>query len=198
MKKNKEKEIQDINPYEVDKLSRIPSWLVILILKYWAAAAAVYFTLIGGLSIGLDFTNWDIATTTADQLAQDEYVIYILTLGMAVILNYIVKPIVRLMYNRRNNTYKYNMVNGKGFLFLFVTIAYTFFLSVVLYFITIFLSEHHLVLDLFGTADNQGIDPFTYALCFILVDFICLFIKNSIVSIYKRIKYNRQFKNLEA
>lgn len=198
MKKSKEKEIQDINPYEVDKLSKVPSWLVILILKYWAAAAAVYFTLIGGLSIGLDFTNWNVATTTAEQLAQDEYIIYILALGMGVILNYIVKPIVRLMYNRRNNTYKYNMVNGKGFLYLFVTFAYTFFLSIILYFITILLSANHLVLDPFGTSNNQGIDPFTYALCFIVVDFICLFIKNSIVSIYKRIKYNHQFKDLEV
>lgn len=194
MKKNREQVNQDINPYEVDKLSRVPSWLVILILKYWAAAAAVYFGLIGGLSLGLDFSSWETAESLQGKLAQDEAIIIILALALALVLNYIVKPIVRLMYNRRNNTYKFNMVNGKGFVYLFVSLAYTFVLSFVLYFITLFLSNYHLVLDPFGTSGNQGIDPFTYALCFLIVDSIFVLIKNGIVSLYKRIKYNRQFK----
>ena len=42
-KKVKDVSNEDINPYELDKLSKVPSWLIILILKYWAAAAAVFF-----------------------------------------------------------------------------------------------------------------------------------------------------------
>ena len=39
----KEKRIEEeFDPYKVDKLSKIPSWLIILVLKYWAAAAAVF------------------------------------------------------------------------------------------------------------------------------------------------------------
>lgn len=41
MKKNEE--FQKQNPYQSDKLAKIPSWIKILLLKYWAAAAAFYF-----------------------------------------------------------------------------------------------------------------------------------------------------------
>ena len=168
----KEKDVNQINPYELDKLSKIPSWLIVILLKYWAAAAAVYFGLIGGISIGLDFSNWNDPTSIAEKLAQDEIVILILAFALCIVMNYIVKPIVRLMYNRRNNTYRYNMVNGKGFVFLFVTFFYTFILSIILYVITNLLSYYGLVLDLFGTTGSIGIDPFTYALCFLAVDSI--------------------------
>ena len=48
MRKKDKNEVVDIDPYKVDKLSKIPSWLIILILKYWAAAAAVFFSVIAG------------------------------------------------------------------------------------------------------------------------------------------------------
>ena len=54
MKSKKVKdENMDINPYEMDKLSKVPSWLKILLLKYWAAAAAS-FLLFGISFLGLD------------------------------------------------------------------------------------------------------------------------------------------------
>ena len=189
MKNNKD--VNNINPYELDKLSKIPSWLIIIFLKYWAAAAAVYFGLIGGISIGLDFSNWDDPTNLADKFAQDEIIILILAFALCLVMNYIVKPIVRLMYNRRNNTYKLNMVNGKGFVFLFVTFFYTLILSILLYFITNILSYYGLVLDLFGTTGSVGIDPFTYALCFLAVDSIFVATKNGINGLINRIKYKR-------
>ena len=100
------KEVQDINdvdPYKVDKLSKVPSWLIVLILKYWAAAAAIYF-------IGMDtiIINWSEAVDLefADDLAKMAYEIkqaLILTilfgLFLAIFSNYIVRPFVRMMYN---------------------------------------------------------------------------------------------------
>ena len=61
-------EINELNPYEVDKLSKIPSWLVIIFIKYWAAAAAVFFMAIGGLDIGVDLSqsgdlNYNLSTS---------------------------------------------------------------------------------------------------------------------------------------
>ena len=56
-KKKAQDDIENLNPYQVDKLSKIPSWIIIAILKYWAAAAAVFFILIGGLDIGIDFSQ---------------------------------------------------------------------------------------------------------------------------------------------
>jgi hypothetical protein len=190
----KDKDVNNVNPYELDKLSKIPSWLIIILLKYWAAAAAVYFGLIGGVSIGLDFSNWDDPSSIQEKFAQDEIIILILAFMLCLIMNYIVKPIVRMMYNRRNNTYRYNMVNGKGFVFLFVTFFYTLILSIILYFITVFLSTYGLIFDPFGTTGSIGIDPFTYALCFLLVDGIFVASKNLIQYVVRKIKYEKQLK----
>ena len=51
MSKKVKDEFDGQKPYEVDKLSKFPSWLIFLLLKYWAAAAAVFFSVIGGLDI---------------------------------------------------------------------------------------------------------------------------------------------------
>ena len=87
--------------------------------------------------------------------------------------------------------YKYNMVNGKGFVYLFITFFYTFTLSIILYFITNILSLYGLVIDLFGTTGSVGIDPFTYALCFLAVDAIFILCKNGLKKLIDRIKYKK-------
>lgn len=192
--KKKVKDIENLEepkPYEVDKLSKVPSGIIILLLKYWAAAAAVFFSLIGGLDIGLDFSNNPDATPT-DIAASYVKIILLLALFMTLFVNYIIRPIVRLMYNRRNNTYQYNMVNVKGILSLVLCLLYHLLLSVILFFVTVFLGKHGWVLDPFGTAGGQGIEPFTYGFCYIVVDFIFLFIKNLSIYIYKRYKYKVQ------
>lgn len=192
--KKKVKDIETLEepkPYEVDKLSKVPSGIIILLLKYWAAAAAVFFSLIGGLDIGLDFSNNPDATP-ADVAASYIKIILLLALFMTLFVNYIIRPVVKLMYNRRNNTFQYNMVNVKGILSLVLCLFYHLILSIILFFVTIFLGKHGWVLDPFGTAGGQGIEPFTYGFCYIAVDFIFLFIKNMSIYIYKRYKYKIQ------
>lgn len=191
MKKDVKEDIQGQAPYKVDKLSKIPRWLVFLLLKFWAAAAAVFFSSIGGLDVGLDFSN----VNEQDPMAiLNATIIAVIMIGLflCLLMNYIVRPIARLMYNRRCNTYKYNMVNCKGILSFFLNFFYCMFLSIILCFVTYFLSMHGLVLDPFGTTGGQGIEPITYGLCFVVVDFIFLFIKNLIIYIYNRIKYQKQ------
>ena len=194
MKKRVEDEFQGQRPYQVDKLSKVPSWLVILILKFWAAAAAVFFSVIGGIDIGLDFGNidGDVAAVLAANIAS----VVFIGLFLAVFMNYIVRPFVRMMYNSRDNTYRYNMVNLKGIVSLPVALGYNMLLSVILYFVTIFLSAHGLVLDLFGTTGGTGIEPFTYAFCYIVVDFIFLFIKNLCIDLYQKYRYNKDMQEV--
>ena len=62
------------------------------------------------------------------------------------------------------------------------------------YDVTKLLSEKGLVFDPFGTTGGVGIEPFTYALCFIIFDTLFIFIKNQIIKIYQRYKYNKQIK----
>ena len=196
------KEVQDINdvdPYKVDKLSKVPSWLIVLILKYWAAAAAIYF-------IGMDtiIINWsEQANIKLDsdvdvmlyEMSQAVLLTILFGLFLALFTNYIVRPFVRMMYNRRNNTYLYNMVNVKGFKSFFLSLLYNMPLSFLLTVIVVWMGYYGLVLDPFGTTGGTGVEPFSYALVYIIVDTFCVFVKNVILNIHQRAKYKRQMRS---
>ncbi len=191
-KKVKDKDIEAIDPYKIDKLSRVPSGIIILFLKYWAAAAAVFFSVIGG-PLNFDEIN------TEDPIAlmsQNFVLIIFISLFLAVFFNYIVRPIVRLMYNRRNNTFKFNMVNFKGFKSFLISLVYMFFMSLILYFIVSLMGYFGLVFDLFGTTGGVGIEPFSYGLYFIIVDGLFLVIKYLIINLYQRIQYKKQIQEV--
>lgn len=196
------KEVQDINdvdPYKVDKLSKIPSWLIVLILKYWAAAAAIYF-------IGMDtfIINWsesDSVKLASDvdvmlyEISQAMILTILFGLFLAIFSNYIVRPFVRMMYNRRNNTYRYNMVNVRGFKSFLLSLLYNMPLSFLLTVIVVWMGYYGLVLDPFGTTGGTGVEPFSYALVYIIVDAFFVLIKDLIVNIYQRAKYNKQMRS---
>ena len=185
-------EIKEINanPYELDKFSKIPSWIKILFLKYWAAAAAVFFFLISNFL--LDFTQLEEEGKKAESnLTIDFMVILFICLGLTLFFTYIVRPIVRFMFNRQDNTFKYNMVNVRGLWALPLNFAYMFIVSFCIYPLQfIFTVKWGINTNLFGQA--VGIDPFTYGVMFLIVDSIALLIKNGIIMIYQRISYKKQ------
>ena len=183
---------QEFEPYKVDKLSKIPSWVVILILKFWAAAAAIFFIGIGGVTI-LNFSELQ-TDDVYENLAQSFSLIILFGLFLAIFTNYVVRPYVRLMHNRRNNAYRYNLINIKGFKSFLFSLLYNLPLSLLLFFVTVFLSMHHLVWDPFGTSGGVGIEPFTYSICYIVIDGIIIIIKNIIYYVYLRLKYKRQIR----
>lgn len=190
MSKKKKENIDEFNPYEVDKLSKIPSWLIIFVLKFWAAAAAVFFTIIGGIDIGIDFSKDNFNNVIAS-INKSEQIIVIIGFAISILLNYAVKQIVILLNNRRNNTYKYNLINQTGLLGFFLHLLYGIVVSFVLFFAISFLGYKGWVINLFGTSE-YGIEPFTYGLCFIIIDILCVIIKNIVCDIVERIKYKRQ------
>lgn len=187
-KKVKDDEIMDIDPYQVDKLAKVPSWLKILLLKYWAAAAAS-FLLFGITELGLNIYN----DSEVARVETTIKLIIIIGLFLAVFMNYIVRNFVRLMFNRRNNTYRYNMVNLRGLKSFFVSIPYNMLMAVIIYFVTVYiLSPNGLVFDPFGTTGGIGIEPFTVGFIYLFFDSIFLIIKNLIIMLYERYKYNKQ------
>ena len=193
MKKNVKDDAQELEIRKYQKKG-VPSWIIVLLLKYWAAAAAVFFSVIGGVDIGMNFG--DMADDPAAVLSSYISTIVLIGLFLALFFNYIVKPIVNMMHTSRNDTHKFNMVNMKAIKSLPVALAYNMLLSVILFFITIFLGKYNLVLDLFGTANGAGIEPFTYALCYMIVDSIFLFIKNLCIDLYRKYKYNRDMQEV--
>ena len=177
-------ENMDFNPYEVDKLARVPSWIKILLLKYWAAAAAC-FLLMGAWELGLNVFNDSPDVTIR--------LVILLGLFLTVLMNYPIRVIIRLMYNRRNNTYKFNMINMKGLKTLPLALVYNMAIAILIFILNVnFLSKFHLVFNPFGTTDGTGIEPFTIALVYMLIDGICIIVKNIIVMIAQRVIYKRQ------
>ncbi len=168
---------KEIKPYEQDKLAKVPSWLKILLLKYWAAGAAYYFFAVGGAFLWNNNDQYDIGR-----------LMVIMILGIALFNNLIVRPIVRYMRNSRDNTYYYNVVNNKGALSFFLNLGYAIIIMLPLERITDFLGNHNLLFDVFGVG-NDALDPFMFALIYVILDFIALFIKNSSIAIYRKIKY---------
>lgn len=197
MKKKKEYE-EEINPYEVDKLSKIPSGLIIIIMKYWAAAAASYFIAIGGMEIGLITSVAESDNPLLDfanNLEVSIKLILMISLFLALILNYGVRILVRMLYNRRNDTYVYNMVNCKGFKSFIFALLYSLVVTFIMYMIINLLSHWNIVINPFGAGySNKGIEPFAYGLIFIVVDGLFVSIKNLLVMARERHVYKVQMQ----
>ena len=184
-------ENMEINPYEVDKLAKVPSWIKILLLRYWAAAAAG-FLLFGLSELGMNIYKDDEVSAFETNIK----LIIILGLFLAVFTNYVVRVFVRLMYNRRDNTYRLNLINFKGILSFVAALAYNFVLAILIFMIIVgFLSKYGLVLDPFGTTGGIGIEPFTVGFVYLILDGICIIIKDIIVMIIQRVKFNIQNKS---
>ena len=136
---NKKEELnKDLNPYANDKIAKIPSWLKILLLKFWVAGATFFFFGVAN----------ELVDATAGNAA-DIYFVFI-SFGMGLMNEYITKNIVRFMKNSRDNTYYYNMVNQKGVLSLFLNILYGFVTVFPIVFIASFLASKGLVWNFFG------------------------------------------------
>lgn len=186
MKKEEFKKKDELTPYKSDKLAKIPSLLKILLLKYWAAAAAFYFFAIGNKLV--------------DPKDQNAYVWYFIWIGfgLGLFLEYIVKSIVRLMRNSRDDTYRFNLVNKKGVLSLFLNIVYGLAISYVMVYILVFLASKGWILDLFGLDEVPAIEPFTGGFVFIILDAIVVGIKDLILYLYKRHIFIKNEKKTEA
>ena len=184
-------EYGDIEPYQVDKLSKIPSGLIITFMKFWAAAAAVFFILIGGLDLGIDFSKE--TTDIYEDYAITIRAIVLVSLFLAILLNYGIKHIAHLMNNRRNNTHKWMILNLKGFLGFLAYFLYSIVTMTIMFFIVLLFSYYKLVPS-FMDNGGIGIEPFSYGLGFILVDGVFLVAKNYIVKLYQYLKYKKQIQ----
>ncbi len=180
MKKFKEERVQnnEPSPYKVGVFSKIPSWIKILLLKYWAAGAVFFFIGFGGSFI------WSKENSEDSTI----FLTIMLIVGYALAQEYIVKQIVRLMRNSRDDTYYYNLVNLKGTKSFFVNLLIAPLVIIPIVILYSYLVSKGLKLSIFGL---DGIDPFTFALAAIFLDFIYLFIKNAIYNAHKKHKYKK-------
>lgn len=178
------KKVEDSQKYLKDnKTSKIPSWVKILLLKYWVAGAAFYFFGMGGSFV------WEAST---DESMNTITLVIFLSLGYGLALEYIQKPIVRLMRTNTDDTYYYNLINLKGTISFFAHLLYSFVLTISVISFVMFLDRHGIFFDPLNMTD--GYEPLSLAFVYVVFDFVCLFIKNSIISIYKHARYKIQIR----
>ncbi len=168
--------------FVVNNKSKVPSWLKILLLKYWTAGAVLYFF---GFGLGL---LWASTTNLENQTI---YLAVLLILGYCLINEYIVKPIVRLFKSSNDDTYYYNMINLKGTKSFFLNLGYSIIVIIPTVIIMSQMAAHGITLDI---TFQGGIDPFSFALVVVIIDFIYLFIKNTIMNFIKKRKFNKDNK----
>lgn len=191
MKKKRTQEnenFDEVNPYEVDKFSRIPNGLIITFLKFWAAAAAVFFILIGGRDLGLDFSKP--AADGYAEMARTIVALVLVSLFLAILLNYGVKHLAHLMHSRRNDAKRWMIFNQKGFLTFLFYLAYTFVCMILTFLIVAFLGQHKLIPS-FLDNNGSGIEPFSFGFIFILIDGLFLLIKNYAYKLIRLIRYKK-------
>ena len=180
MKKNKNNEF---NPYASDKLSRIPSWIKVLFLKYWVAAATFYFFGVANPLIPLSGEDFNLASTF------EPYYLF-LSLGLALFTEYITKNFIKFMKNDRDDTTRFNLVNKKGVVSLLLNLVYAFVIMIPMILILVVLASHNLVFDTLNSGGNKAaIEPFTAGFVYIALDAIAVSVKNLIIYLYKQAKF---------
>lgn len=179
------------DPAKYNKVSRIPTWVKVLLLKYWAAGAAIFFIGMGGSFIGLDYSSLDYDDVLAI-LSYFERFFVMLALFLAIVMNYIVKKLVSMMHTSRNNAKYYNMVNLKGFKGFLVNFGYALLCLLPIMAVNVWISLDGRMQSLFGS--SWGVEPFTMGLVYIFVDFIFLVIKHAIINYRHKRRFVKEEK----
>ena len=141
-----------------DFLSKIPGWVAVIFLKYWAAAAVVFFLTIGGLDVGLDYTV--AATMTPAEIGSQSFkIVMLLALGMSLLFNYAVKQVVFMIHSRTSNVKILYLINMRGFLAFVLHFVYMLAVSLIMYFVITWLGSKGMIVNFFGNT-NYGICRF--------------------------------------
>ena len=178
---NKKVESQN-NAYKQDKLGKIPSWLKILLLKYWVAGAAFYFFGMGSNFIWYKASD-DIYTGTLK-------LFLIVGFGYVLFKEYVEKHIIRLMRTSRDDTYRYNLINLHGTISFLLHFVYGMGATLLMMIFVVNVFTYENIWD-FG---SNGAEPFGVAAVYLAIDIIAIAIKNGIIMLIKHMKYKKNLK----
>ncbi len=164
--KNDQDKLKDgrnnLDPYAIDKLAKIPAGVKVGFLKFWAAGATYYF----------------IAIPVGPYLKDDLDLIVILCLVLGLVIEYIVNNIIRWMNNDKQKTLQYCFYEKKSLASLFINILYATFMVILIY-LTYFLISlifTKLNIDLIQGV-GFGAEPTIFGILFFLYDLVVIKIK---------------------
>ena len=163
---------RQFDPYKVDKLSRVPTWIKAIFVKWWFSAVVCYF-IMWGLSI-------------SDGL--DRVVLCGAVLGLVV--DILVNPLFKYMESDRREYDVYMMFPFpfKAYWTFFTNLIYY---VIVMYFVTLTYGGLNELINLASHTTNLvyvGVEPLLFGTFCVLVDMVFIGIKDLIVFLVKRAK----------
>lgn len=174
MKKDIEKnEFENMDPYAIDKLHKVPFWIKVLILKYWFFGAINFFMLMGiGSSDGnSDYWQW--------------MAIFCGLIGGA-FYDFVINKIIMLWETDKHEGKYFSMIISKKYYAMIINIIYFVFLFINVYLVQNALGDFfHKTLKWNYT---PGQEPFSFGLIVLGIDAFYLLIKNGIVYLIKKLR----------
>ena len=160
--------IKEFNPYRTDFLSRIPTFIKGLFVKWWFAGVVCFFVNMGlGIYIG----------STVDLVMLDG-------IFLGLVVDVLVNPLFRFMESdkREYNTYMLFPFPLKAYWTFFTNILYYVGIAWIVNFAYLFINEYMFKL---------GIEPLSWALLVVAVDMVFIGIKDLVVYLIKKRKKER-------
>lgn len=167
---------REFDPYKIDKLSRVPTWLKAVFIKWWFAGVVSYFILWGlSISDGLDR-------------------IVLCGAVMGVVVDLLVNPIFRYMESDRKeyNTYMMFPFPFKAFWTFFANLIYYVF---IMFFVNLAYTGFNELLNLImGTEGliHVGIEPLLFGVFCVMADMVFIGIKDGIVCLIRHRKNKKK------
>ena len=164
------------DPYKIGFLSRVPSWLKALFIKFWFNGAVCFFFYWG---LGIYLTHiWDL--------------ILVMAVAMGIITDVIVNNIFRFMQSDEREYDKWMMTPSKKFWTFFVNILYAG--AVTLAVVYTYEGLNILINSAQGNdpeAVPLGVEPFLFGVFYLVYDLALIWIKNLIVWLVGKAKSKR-------
>lgn len=163
----KKDQAQEFNPYSVDKLAKVPTWIKALFVKFWFAGAICYFCL------------WGLGNYINSQLD----LVFLTGIVMGLITDLIINNAFLYFQSdkREYEKYMFITVSGKKIWPIFANII----LGIV---------EQFGIIGIYSLINSQidnpsktlGVEPILYGLFFVLIDMALISIKNLIQKLIKK------------
>lgn len=163
---------KQFDPYKIDRLSKVPTWLKAVFIKWWFAGAVCYF-IMWGLSIDSGF---------------DRVVLCGMVLGLVV--DILVNPLFKYMESDRREYDSYMMFPFpfKAYWTFFTNLIYYVF---VMYFVNLAYGGLNELINFMSNTTNSvyvGVEPLLFGTFCVIVDMAFIGIKDLIVFLVKKSK----------
>lgn len=164
-----------INPYKIDKLSKIPTWIKAVFVKFWTAGAICFFFFWGLGSYINSMENLILTTSIATGL----------------IVDFLLTPAFLYFESDKKEYHKYIMVpvSGKKIWSLLINIPVAF--IEVYGVVTIYAFINRVYVNSNGLDEGYitlGVEPLLYGVFFVVIDLLLLFFKNCIVGMLQNVR----------